>query len=312
MSSTSRTYLLLVFLVTTTSATAAVIARETNMDYLTGYKPSKALAITAAFLFALSPHFHSFHWWRCGRPRFMLTLILGMYACCMGYSTRSVFLSFPHSKALFIVMNEIILVSPCLFFIITYVLFSKLVYTFDRDVARRCLLVPASLIRPIFVGSILCTAALQVVGVAMTALNSSSLQNIGNKVALVGLGLQFFFLEAFMLVLFIFRRRMRSQFPEIWEYCGDPGSRFTVWGSTPIGNWRIVYYALALSCVGLLLRSVYRLELTFIVHSNNGYLVRHEVFLYSLDALPLWLAMNIYCVVWPTRALGPHPESINI
>jgi hypothetical protein len=40
---------------------------------------------------------------------------------------------------------------------------------------------------------------------------------------------------------------------------------------------------------------------------QNGYLMQHEVFLYCFDALPLWLAMSIYCIVWPTRALGLRP-----
>lgn len=62
-----------------------------------GYKPSQTLATIAALLWALSPHFHIFRtchktispfalglircsdWWRCGRPKFMMSLIMGMY-----------------------------------------------------------------------------------------------------------------------------------------------------------------------------------------------------------------------------------------
>lgn len=117
---------------------------------------------------------------------------------------------------------------PCLFYIVTYVLFSRLVSTFDSEVSQRCLPVHPSRITPIFVGTTLLFAVGEAVGVALTAVSGSTVQNIGNKVrtmticvslipltktklpqvALLSIGFQFFFVELFMLVLFIFRRRM--------------------------------------------------------------------------------------------------------
>jgi hypothetical protein len=43
---------------------------------------------------------------------------------------------------------------------------------------------------------------------------------------------------------------------------------------------------------------------------QDGYLMQHEVFLYACDALPVWLAMSVYCFVWPTRALVSRPSQI--
>jgi hypothetical protein len=41
----------------------------------------------------------------------------------------------------------------------------------------------------------------------------------------------------------------------------------------------------------------------------QGYLSLHEAYFYIFDALPLWIAMSLYCVVWPVRALvdSEHP-----
>ncbi|KAJ7833873.1 RTA-like protein [Mycena olivaceomarginata] len=230
---------------------------------------------------------------------------MGMYACCTGYTLRTLYIRFPQSEIIFVAMNEVILLAPCLFYIVTYVLFSRLVSTFDREVAQRCLPVHPSRITPIFVGTTLLFVVGEAVGVALTAVSGSTVQNIGNKVALLSIGFQFFFVELFMLVLFIFRRRMRREFPELWHYTDAP--RFTFWGRTPIA-WKPVFYILAVTSTVLLVRSVYRI-IEFSL-GQDGYLVQHEVFLYACDALPVWLAMSVYCFVWPTRALVSRPSQI--
>lgn len=54
------------------------------------------------------------------------------------------------------------------------------------------------------------------------------------------------------------------------------------------------------------------------MHANlyrySGFLVNHEGYFYAFDPLPLWLAMSLYCFVWPTRFLNshPHPEGIEL
>lgn len=41
----------------------------------------------------------------------------------------------------------------------------------------------------------------------------------------------------------------------------------------------------------------------------NGFLAYHEGYFYSLDSLPLWIAMSLYCFVWPTRFLHSHAQT---
>ncbi|KAJ6472538.1 RTA1 like protein-domain-containing protein [Mycena sanguinolenta] len=208
---------------------------------------------------------------------------------------------FPDSEGLFIAMNEATLLAPCLFYIVTYILFARLLSTFEREVVEQCLPVRASLMTSMFVSTTLVLTAIQAAGVGITAVHGSTVDNVGSKLALLAIGFEFFFVELFMLVLFIFRRRMLRSFPELWVHNDAP--RFTLWGRKPIA-WQLVFYILAGTSTVLLLRSVYRI-IEFSL-GQRGYLAQHEAFLYCLDALPLWLAMSVYCVVWPTRALRSH------
>lgn len=34
-----------------------------------------------------------------------------------------------------------------------------------------------------------------------------------------------------------------------------------------------------------------------------GYLATHEIYFYILDALPLWLSMSLYALLWPPRVV---------
>jgi hypothetical protein len=39
------------------------------------------------------------------------------------------------------------------------------------------------------------------------------------------------------------------------------------------------------------------------MHRYSGTVATHEAYFYTFDALPLWIVMSLYCVVWPARAL---------
>lgn len=73
------------------------------------------------------------------------------------------------------------------------------------------------------------------------------------------------------------------------------------------------------TCVGILIRSVFRVAefaggyvYRFVgvlcyspdpLHRYNGTIATHEAYFYAFDTLPLWIAMSLYAVVWPARAL---------
>lgn len=84
--------------------------------------------------------------------------------------------------------------------------------------------------------------------------------------------------------------RVRTREPAVWAR--DAGERW--WR-----DWRALAGALVVSCVGILIRSVYRtIELS---QGFEGHLATVEAFFYALDTLPLFLAVAIYVPFWPGR-----------
>jgi hypothetical protein len=86
----------------------------------------------------------------------------------------------------------------------------------------------------------------------------------------------------------------------------------------------MVFYLMCMTCIGILIRSVFRIAefaggyveansnsyhlgwtmsvLSNALHRYRGTIATHEGYFYAFDTLPLWVAMTLYCIVWPTRA----------
>ena len=92
----------------------------------------------------------------------------------------------------------------------------------------------------------------------------------------------------------------------------------------PIGNWKVLYWAIAFSSIGIIasfdsltlhnvpgadlesarfsapqIRSIYRV----LEYTQGDHLATHEVYFYMLDTLPLWVSTTTYVFVWPPRVL---------
>ncbi|KAJ7508290.1 hypothetical protein B0H11DRAFT_2217593 [Mycena galericulata] len=82
---------------------------------------------------------------------------------------------------------------------------------------------------------------------------------------------------------------------------------FTILGTGPVANWRILYWTVCVTCLGILIRSIFRIA--EFSEGFSGYIARHEGYFYLFDSLPLWISMTLYCVVWPMRFLSEHPRT---
>lgn len=79
-------------------------------------------------------------------------------------------------------------------------------------------------------------------------------------------------------------------------------------GAGWVRDWRTLAGALAVSCVGILVRSVYRtVELS---QGYTGPLATTEGFFYGLDTLPLALAVFVYVPFWPGRFIPRTPKTV--
>ncbi|KAF7365270.1 hypothetical protein MVEN_00398800 [Mycena venus] len=219
-----------------------------------------------------------------------------------GFILRLGYINTPFSVGAFIAMDLFILLSPCLFLATDYMILSRLATIFDEKVAQSCFLIRHSLIVKIFVWSDVITFLLQSTGGSLTTTNDNHLVSLGNTLTMIGLILQAISFLLFTVVLLIFGLRVSKRFPEVWSP-HDPRP-FKVVSRDPIEDWRILYWVVCTTCIGILVRSVFRI--TEFAGGYSGTIVLHEVYFYIFDALPLWISMSLYCIVWPVRAFIVH------
>jgi len=303
----ARLFSALIFAACLVTVFAADAANNTTggTEPVGGFVPKKSLSYIALILYGISGLIHWIHFFTVPpRHPFMLTLPLGMTAMTAGFILRVLYANPPFTLGKYIVMDLFILLSPCLYLATDYMLLSHLARTFDEEVANRCLLIRHSRITKIFVWSDATTFFLQSSGGGLTAMKNANLANLGNKIALIGLVLQAVSFGLFTIVLIVFASRVSKHFPELWRPTNP--RPFKVFSRQPIDDWRIVVYIMCVTCVGILVRSVFRVA--EFAGGYHGTIATHEAYFYAFDTLPLWIAMSLYCVVWPARALVKRSE----
>ncbi|KAJ6619444.1 RTA1 like protein-domain-containing protein [Mycena sp. CBHHK59/15] len=281
---------------------------EDNKRPSAGFIPKKLPTFIALALFGISTFIHWTQFFAIGRKPFMLTLTIGMTAMVFGFVLRLVYATSPYSLIRYILMDMFILLSPCAFLATDYMLLARLTATFDDKVTDRCLLVRSSRIVKFFVWSDCITFFLQASGGGLSSQHSVSMANLGSKITMIGLGLQAASFSVFTVVLLVFGRRVSTHFPAAWQ--PQELRPFRVLSRAPVQDWRILFYTLCFTCIGILVRSVFR-----IVEFAGGYhgmVARHEGYFYFFDALPLWLSMSLFCVVWPVRFLNVRPGQMEL
>ncbi|KAJ3986786.1 RTA1 like protein-domain-containing protein [Lentinula detonsa] len=260
-------------------------------------------AVVAACLYGISGIIHWIHFLRIGH-RYMLTLTIGMTCMTLGMVLRIVDHYSPYSLGIYIVEDLFVLLSPCAFLATDYMLLSRLANSLGRDIADDCLLIPSLRITKIFVWSDVITFWVQASGGGMSV--NSNLSSAGTTVAMIGLVLQLISFALFTLLLISFGFKVRSKHPEAWSVRSEE-SILSVAGpfkTSTITNWKILYYTMCLTCVGILIRCIFRIA--EFAGGYFGYLSTHEGYFYLLDSLPLWVAMTLYCFLWPSRFINKY------
>ncbi|KAJ6571883.1 RTA1 like protein-domain-containing protein [Mycena capillaripes] len=270
-----------------------------------GFIPLIVPALIALLHFALSATINWIQFFSMGRQRYMLNLTLGMTAMTIGFILRIFFAKSPLSLGLFLTMDMALPLSwqlcPCAFLALDYVIFARLVNTFDEKITQNCLLIrPARIVR-LFLWSDYITFMLQGNGGGLTASKTAIVVKIGTIMTMIGLCLQFISFLFFTWLLVVFGWRVRKRFPAAWNV--QPGSEpFTLLTTRPVADWRILYWTLLINCNGILLRCSFRIAEYGM--GPNGFIALHEAYFYSYDTLALWISMSLYCIVWPPRFLS--------
>ncbi|KAF9020694.1 RTA1 like protein-domain-containing protein [Rhodocollybia butyracea] len=265
-------------------------------------------AVIGIVLYGISGGIHWIHLYRVGQ-RYMLVLTIGMACMTLGMILRIAVAHSPFSLGLYIIMDMFVLLSPCAFLATNYMLLSRLANSLGRDIADDCLLISSRRITKIFVWSDVITFWIQAAGGGLSA--EASLSKVGTDIAMAGLILQLISYSLFTLLLVMFGFKVRSKYPQAWQV-RDGEKLFAVAGPfriSPITNWKILYFTMCVTCVGILVRSIFRIA--EFAGGYFGFLAVHEGFFFCLDALPLWLAMSLYCFLWPSRFINKQAVDIS-
>ncbi|KII95141.1 hypothetical protein PLICRDRAFT_96258 [Plicaturopsis crispa FD-325 SS-3] len=251
------------------------------------YIASNALTGVAFGLVMLVALTQTFMAWRQG-GRWMSSMIVGEYCFALGLGTRFGLNMMPESRGLYIVEYMFVVLSPCAFIAADYVLLGRLARHVSCD---DYLMISPRRITIVFVSSDITTFLVQGAGGGISSsANDVKSVKLGSHIFLAGIALQLASFFVFTCVYLVFLYRVRTRSPAAWTMDqGKPWYR----------DWRSLAGALLVSCVGILIRSVYRtLELS---QGFSGHLATVEAFFYGLDTLPLFLSIAIYVPFWPGR-----------
>ncbi|GAA5949407.1 hypothetical protein JCM3765_003399 [Sporobolomyces pararoseus] len=276
---------------------------------IAGYEPKIALSVVGIVLYGLAGTVHWIHWWRNRNNRFLLTLTIGMTCMVLGFILRVAYNSALDSIGVYAIMTLFILLSPCAFLATNYMLLTRLARALNAESA---LFIRASIVTKLFVWCDVFTFLLQGAGGGLSSQPTSA--DLGHKIALVGIAVQLASYCLFTLLLIYFGFKAPRKFPQIKEgyrqHSTAHRDSYSPFATTPLHNWKNLWYLLLITSVGIIVRSAFRLaEYT---QGYYGYLPTHEGYFYLLDALPLWLAMTLYCFFWPSRFIRGSEELIQI
>ncbi|KAJ7184798.1 RTA1 like protein-domain-containing protein [Mycena filopes] len=267
--------------------------------------PSIPPAIVALVFFGISFLIHVIHTFRFGRPRpFMFALLIGMGMMIGGFATRILSADPATKHGNNVATIALTLLAPCLFLGLNYMILGRLAAALGPDVARTTMFIAPTRVAAIFVCSDVTTFLIQAVGGALLASSSVKTNILGTHLLLTGLVLQLVSFGLFIGLLAVFGHRLQQRFPHLWNAStGRPSGLNSLLSREFSGDWKLLYYTLWLTCVALLIRSIFRVA--EFATGFNSYLSTHEAFTYSLDTLPIWVGMSMYCVVWPPKFLRP-------
>ncbi|KAJ8489309.1 hypothetical protein ONZ45_g13635 [Pleurotus djamor] len=235
--------------------------------------------------------------------KYMLAMVIGCYTFALGLALRFGLHFNPQGTGLYIAEYLFVVLSPCAFIAATYVLLGRLARYIDCD---EYLAVQPRRITIAFVTSDITTFLIQAAGGGVSAsARDIDMNRIGSRVCdvlytilvlVAGLAAQLFSFTVFTSIFLLFMFRVFTQRKDIWRYDSSKAWYY---------DWRALAGALFISCIGILIRSVFRT-----VELSEGYagpLATSEKLFYCLDTLPLFIAISIFVPFWPGRFIGSTP-----
>ncbi|CRG86144.1 Protein RTM1 [Talaromyces islandicus] len=274
--------------------------RQSDVNYKTAvwafyrYYPSEVAAIIFTVLFALATFTHLFQLFR-HRTWFFIPFVIGGFFEWVGYIGRvlSSKESPNWSMGPYIQQTLLLLLAPALFAASIYMMLGRIVMVLNAE--QHCVFRKKWLTKFFVCGDIL-SFTVQAAGGGIMAGGSLSAVHNGEKIVIVGLAIQILFFGFFVITCVLFHRRV-NKFP-------------TEESLELRSSWRKHLHVLYTANTLILVRSVFRL--VEYAMGNNGYILRHEVFLYVFDGALMLTTMILFNVIHPSRLMLCRKEGIQL
>ncbi|RAL14297.1 RTA1 domain-containing protein [Aspergillus homomorphus CBS 101889] len=247
------------------------------------YNPSMAGAVIFTILFTITTVWHVVQLCRT-QTWFFIPFTVGGIFEIIGYIGRGLSSHESPNWTLgpYLIQTLFLLLAPALLAASIYMLLGRIILILG---AESHAILKKKWLTKIFVTGDVLSFLLQGAGGGIQASGSLSGMQNGERIIVVGLFVQIFFFGFFIVTAGAFDRKLKK-YPI--PRCRDP--------SIP---WRKHLNILYITSFLIMVRSVFRL--VEYLQGNNGYLLHHEVFLYVLDAVLIFLAMIVFNLFHPSE-----------
>ncbi|KAG4431803.1 hypothetical protein IFR05_012711 [Cadophora sp. M221] len=247
------------------------------------YDPSLVAAVVFIVCFVVTTFFHLYQLVRT-RTWYFIPLCIGGCFEWIGYIGRA--LSSQESPnwnlGPYIMQTLLLLIAPALFAASIYMELGRIIELVDGEEHA---MIRKRWLTKLFVCGDILSFTMQMAGGGIMSSGSLSSVKLGEKIVIAGLFIQILFFGLFIIVSFSFNVRMHRQPTE------KATERHAVWHT----HLNALYVASAL----IMVRSIFRV--VEYIQGNDGYLLRHEVYLYVFDAVLMLAVMLVFNFMHPSE-----------
>ncbi|OJI87255.1 hypothetical protein ASPTUDRAFT_115747 [Aspergillus tubingensis CBS 134.48] len=250
------------------------------------YDPSLPAALIFTILFGISSVVHTIQMLRT-RTWCFIPYVIGGYFECVGYIGRALgHYETPNwTLGPYVLQSLLILVAPALFAASIYMVLGRLILITKHP--EYAIVKPRWLTR-FFVSGDVISFLVQAAGAGIMVTGANGMRT-GEDVVIAGLFIQIAFFGLFIVTATVFLWRMQRN---------QSAARLTIPGLPWRKNLLVMYTA----CLLIMARSVFRV--IEYIQGNNGYLLRHEVFLYVFDGVFMFMQMLLYNMCHPSELIS--------
>ncbi|KAF2177067.1 RTA1-domain-containing protein [Zopfia rhizophila CBS 207.26] len=243
------------------------------------YDPSFAAAAIFTVLFLITTILHMYQSFQ-KRSWFLIPFIIGGWFETIGYMGRIISAKDKLSLGPYVMQTLLLLLGPALFAASIYMILGRIILLTDGE---RFSLIRRTWLTKIFVSGDVLSFFMQGAGggIMSSGDGDENVTKVGERVIIGGLFVQLFFFGFFAVAAGIFQYRGRAHLNKIAKDVA----------------WKKHLYVLYIVSILILIRSVFRV--VEYLQGNDGYLLRHEAFLYIFDAVLMLAVMAIMNVVYP-------------